>query len=66
MCSPTTPDPRDQIGYAESALFGLRMLLAELPPDADIPVKHIQPIVSLIHECFEPAVRAMVNYIPRP
>ena len=65
MCSCTHPDPRDQLGYAESALFGFRMLLAELPPDADIPVRFLQPMVSLIHEALEPAVKQMENYVPR-
>ncbi|MBP9184279.1 MAG: hypothetical protein KBF78_14180 [Fuscovulum sp.] len=65
MCNAGRPDPRDAVGVAERALWGLRILIHELPPDADIPASGIGPILDLIHDRLDPAVDALQSYVPR-
>lgn len=58
-------DPRDSAYQAERALLGLRQLINLAPPDEDIPVSAISPILDIIHGRLEPAIDALQNYAPR-
>jgi len=65
MCDQRPPDPRDALGEAEAALWGLRRLLNELPYDADVSVRDVAPLVTLLHEWIEPAAKLLQDYVPR-
>lgn len=65
MCNHCSTDPRDAIGEADRALFGLCLLVSELPPDADIPASGIGPLLSLIRNRMEGAADRIQNYVPR-
>lgn len=65
MCNRCSRDPRDAIGEADRALFGLRVLLSELPPDADVPASGIGPLLALIHDRMEGAADQVQDYVPR-
>lgn len=58
MCDRCT-DPLVAVETAERALRGLCILVAELPPDADIPADGIGPLMDLIHARLGPAVDAL-------
>lgn len=68
MCRCNTPeaDPRDAASEAELALFGLRVLLNELPPDSMVPVKGLSPLIGLIHERLDPAVARLQGWRAPP
>lgn len=59
MCQPLAGDPTDQVHQAEAALRGLCVLLSEIPPDADIEVRDVSPILDLIHGWLAPAAGAL-------
>ena len=65
MCNYRTHDPRDAAGEAEQALLGLRIMLNELPPGADVPANRIASLVGIIHDRLGPAVDQLQDYIPR-
>ena len=65
MCNRCSSDPRDAIGEADRALFGLRLLVSELPPGADIPASGIGPLLALIHERLEGGAERIQSYVPR-
>lgn len=61
MCDGCT-DPIVAVETAERALRGLSILVAELPPDADIPARSIGPLIDLIRDRLDPAVDALQGY----
>ena len=65
MCNHCTLDPRDAAAEAESALSGLRILLNELPANADVPASSVAALVGLIHDRLDPAVEKLQGYWPR-
>lgn len=65
MCNTCSKDPRDAITDAERALFGLQLIISELPGDADIPSCGLAPLLTLIHDRLYPAVMQLDGYVPR-
>lgn len=61
MCDPHR-DPLVAVETAERALRGLCILVAELPPDADIPATSIGPLIDLISDRLGPTVDALQGY----
>jgi hypothetical protein len=65
MCNRCSSDPRDAVGEAERALLGLRILVNELPPGADVHANGLGALLGLIHDRLEPAADALQGYTPR-
>ena len=65
MCNRCSDDPRDGVAQAEAALAGLRLLINELPADADLQARNLGPIIDLIHDRLDPAVTALQDFAPR-
>lgn len=59
------PDPRDEIGHAERALFGLNRLLCEMSPGNETRTEDIQPILGLIVDKLRPASDEIMAFVPR-
>ncbi len=53
------------VGIGASALRGLRLVLNELPPNADVPAQNLAALVGLIDDLVEPAADRLQNYVPR-
>lgn len=65
MCNHCTQDPRDRILQAERALWGLRTVLAELPPGSGIPAEGLGTLVAIIHDRLDSAAEAIQDFVPR-
>lgn len=65
MCNHCSSDPRDQISQAEQALWGLRLLMSQLPPGEDVSAEGVASIIGLIHERLNGAATAIQSYRPR-
>lgn len=65
MCNRCSRDPRDAIAEAEDALRGLRILVNEAGPSADLEGKGMGALLGLIHDRLQPAVEKLQDYVPR-
>ena len=65
MCNHCSPDPRDRIGEAERALWGLRSLVNQISPNGDISSEGIGAIIGLIHDRLDGAATDISDYVPR-
>lgn len=64
-CDPRPEDPRDAIAYAESALYGVRVLLSQQPMGESVSPHDVAAVLGVIHDRMRPAVEAIQSYAPK-